>query len=187
MASLLNVVLLALAASRDTTVLLGKAERDLTGDGKPELLQLVGTGKTVDSLEVVLSISSDGAILYRTRLAPITRRVGFDADRQMRSPREQREFLTQFGGWFFHKDKFLVPAEFISAWKAKAPARLAEVPENIARDGGFFPDSARAQLIWREIQDAALTIFEFSAGGDAVTALGWSAATRRFYRLIECC
>jgi hypothetical protein len=187
MVSTLTALLLALSAGRDTTIMLGQAERDLTGDGKPEVLQLVGTGKTVDSLDVVLSISSNGAILYRTRLAPITRRVGFDADRRMRSRPEHRAFLAQFGGWFFHKDKFLPVAEFIAAWRTQAPGRLAEVPENIARDGGFLPDSARAQSIWREIQDAAVTIFEFSAGGDAVTALGWSARTGRFYRLIECC
>ena len=187
MVSTLAALFLALSAQPDTTVVLGRADRDLTGDGKPEVLQLVGTGKTIDSLEVVFSISSEGAILYRTRLAPITRRVGFDADRRMRSRPEQRAFLAQFGGWFFHKDKFLKPSEFTSAWKSQAPGRLADVLENIARDGGFFPDSARAQSIWREIQDTGVTIFEFSAGGDAVTALGWSARTRRFYRLIECC
>jgi hypothetical protein len=187
MVSILTALLLASSIGRDTTVVLGRLERDLTGDGKPEVLQLVGIGKTIDSLDVALSISSGGKILYRRSLAPITRRTGFDADGRMRSHVEQGKFLAQFGGWFFHKDKFVRPAEFISAWRSQAPDRLAEVPKNIARDGGFFADSARGQAIWREIQDAAVTIFEFSPGGDAVTALGWSAQNRRFYSLIECC
>jgi hypothetical protein len=60
----------------DTVVVIGTTERDLTGDDRPEILRLVGVGRTVDSLDVTLSIESAGRTVYRARLAPITRTVG---------------------------------------------------------------------------------------------------------------
>jgi hypothetical protein len=171
----------------DTTVVLGMVERDLTGDGKPEVLRLVGTGKTIDSLDVTLSIVSVGKTVYHMSLAPLTRRVGFDADRRVRSLAQQREWIAEFGRWFFGDNKFVRPAGFLSSWGSQAPRRLAEIPEYIARDGAFYPDTVRAKSIWTEIQRSGVTIFEFSSGGDAVIAIGWSARDGRFYRIMECC
>lgn len=181
------LLLSAVTVASDTTVLLGRTERDLTGDGKPEILRLVGTGKTVDSLDVTLSIESVGKTVYRISLAPLTRRVGFDADRSMRSRSQQREWIAEFGQWFFGNDKFVRPSDFLSAWGRQAPRRLAEIPEYIARDGAFYPDTLRAKAIWTEIQRSAVTIFEFSGGGDSILAIRWSASDDRFYRIMECC
>ena len=47
----------------ETTIVLGRVERDLTGDGKPELLRLIGRGRTIDSLDVTLTIEANGKIL----------------------------------------------------------------------------------------------------------------------------
>jgi hypothetical protein len=187
MISGLTALLLSMSASLDTTLVLGRVERDLTGDGKPEVLRLVGTGKTIDSLDVTLSIESLGATIYRIRLAPVTRRVGFDGDRRMRSPAQQRAWLADVGASFFHRNKFLRPIEFIASWRAQAPGHVAEIPGVIARDGRFFPDTVRAAAIWREIEAGTGTIFEFSPGGDGIIALGWSKLDARFYRLVECC
>src|ERR1700704_687840 len=97
----------------DTTVVIGMTERDLTGDGQPEMLRLVGVGRSADSLDVTLSIESAGRTVYRVRLAPITRTVGFDRGRRMLSRIQYREHLAEFGKWFFAAAKFKRPQEFV--------------------------------------------------------------------------
>ena len=75
----------------DTVVVIGMTQRDLTGDGQPEILRLVGVGPSVDSLDVTLSIESAGRTVYRAQLAPITRTVGFDRSRRKLSRAQHRE------------------------------------------------------------------------------------------------
>jgi len=87
----------ALAIPPDTTVSLGVIRRDLTGDGNAETLRLIGVGRTIDSLAVTLSVESSGKIIYRASLAPLTRRIGFDADRHMRSRSQQRKWVAGAG------------------------------------------------------------------------------------------
>jgi hypothetical protein len=48
-------------------------------------------------------------------------------------------------------------------------------------------DSARALVIWQQMEDAPITLFSFSPGGDRVMLIGWSATDQRFYNLLECC
>ena len=205
------------ALQADTVVVIGMAERDLTGDGQPEMLRLIGIRRSVDSLDVTLSIESDGRTVYRVRLAPMTRTVGFDRGRRTLSRAQYRKHLAEFGKWFFAPTKFKRPSEFVKSWREQAPRSLAEVPNVIARDRkasltvdslvalGHSPieakriaqsvilgtmssaDSTRAVATWNEIQESGVTLFEFSAGGDNVTAIGWSRRDRRFYRLLECC
>src|SRR5258705_924925 len=67
-----------------TTVQLGTVTRDMTGDGVPEVLSLIGRGPTIDSMEVTFSITSAGVTLYDTRWQS-TRTVGFDAGRRQLS------------------------------------------------------------------------------------------------------
>ena len=201
----------------DTVVVIGIAERDLTGDDQPEILRLVGVGRSVDSLDVTLSIESAGRTVYQAQLAPMSRTVGFDRSRRKLSRAQYRKQLTEFGKWFFAAAKFKRPPEFVKSWREQAPRRLAEVPNVIARDRkasttvdslaahGHSPieakrkaqsveptiassaDSIWAVATWNEIQESGVTLFEFSAGGDNVTTIGWSARDRRFYRLLECC
>ena len=203
------------ALQADTVVVIGMAERDLTGDGQPEVLKLVGDGRSVDSLDVTFSIESAGATVYRARLAPMTRTVGFDRSRRRLSRAQHRKQLTEFGKWFFGPTKFKRPPEFLKNWGG--PGRIAMIPSVIARDRKFSTtvdslvalgrspieaertaqsvalgsvsaaDSIRAVATWKEIQESGVTLFEYSAGGDHATALGWSARDRRFYRLVECC
>lgn len=202
--------------SSDTVITLGSVERDLTGDGKPEVLRLVGRGLSLDSLEVTFSIESSGHLVFEERLAPLTRTSGYDAGRRYLTSAEHRAKITEFGAWFFASDKFANPNVFIGRWRGAAPGRLAQIPEVIARDRQrqlvvdsligigssrvdadrvayrlrrpvTTPDSQRAARIWDEIRNAGVTLFEFSRGGDAITAIAWSARDRRFYRLLECC
>jgi hypothetical protein len=213
----LAIFVASIVSLQQDTVVIGMAERDLTGDGQPELLRLVGIGRSIDSLDVTFSIESAGRTVYRAQLAPITRTVGFDRSRRRLSRAQHRKHLAEFGKWFFAAAKFKRPPEFVKSWREQAPGRLAEVPNVIARDRKTSiivdsliapghssieakrkaqslarspaspTDSIRAVATWNEIQDSGVTLFEFSAGGDNVTAIGWSARDRRFYRLLECC
>jgi hypothetical protein len=196
----------------DTVVILGMVERDLTGDGRSEVLRLTGVGQSTDSLDVTLVIESSGDTLFQTRLSPLTRTVGFDAGRRKLSPAEYRTRLDQFGGWFFGDGKFARPAEFAEQL-GRTSRRVADIPYVIARDrkrqlfdslraaGHPVPeaernapslsrewlDSAGAVAAWEKIQSSGVTVFTYSPGGDAVFGIVWSVPDRRFYRLWECC
>lgn len=170
----------------DTTVVLGLVARDLTGDGKPETLRVVGVGPTIDNLDVTFTIESEGKTIYRSRLTPLTHSVGFDAGRRMLSAEQHRARLEEFRHWFFAKEKFQRPTEFVESLRVMARLRVAEIPDAIARD--TQPSEMRAgDEIWKEILNSPVTIFSFSPGGDAIVAIGWSARAGRFYRLLECC
>ena len=183
--TLLMMALLAASGPRDTTVQLGIVERDLTGDGVPETLSLTGRGHTIDSLEVTFTIVSSGRTIYERRWS-VTRVVGFDAGRRILSPEEHRARLAEFGRWFFADTKFMSPGEFLTKLRDSFRSGVGLIPAVIARDLDP-PDLTRAERIWNEMQTAGITIFEFSVGGDAVTAIAWSVTDRRFYRLLMCC
>ena len=51
----------------DPTIVLGLVERDLTGDGKPEVMRLVGVGP-IDNLAVTFTVESAGRTIYRFEL-----------------------------------------------------------------------------------------------------------------------
>lgn len=186
----LTVALLLMTSIRwlrpDTTVVLGLVERDLTGDGKPETLRLVGVGPTTDHLDVTFTIESAGKIVYRFKLVPLTRSVGFDAGRRRLSAGQHRARVEKFGQWFFGNEKFQRPAGFVDGLRAMSHTGVADIPAAIARDRQ--PSETReGDQIWNEIRNSPVTIFTFSPGGDAVVAIGWSARAGRFYRLWECC
>ena len=198
----------------DTVVILGMVERDLTGDGRPEVLRLTGVGQSTDSLDVTFVIESSRDTLFRTELLPLTRILGFDGRRRKLSPLEHRTRLAQFGGWFFGGGKFARPEEFVEQLREQARGRIPDIPYVIARDrrhqrvidslraagqpaslaesnapplSRVGIDSADAIDVWVKIQSSGVTVFTYSPGGDLVTTIAWSARDRRFYRLWECC
>jgi hypothetical protein len=174
------------ALQSSTTVVLGLVERDLTGDGEPETLRVVGVGPTIDNLDLTFTVESAGRTIYRLDLAPLTRTVGFDAGRHVISAEEHRARIKEFGGLFFAKEKFQPPEEFVESLRASVPLRVAEIPDVVARDRQAS-DRVPGSVIWHDIQNAPVTIFTFSPGGDGIVAIGWNARAGRFYRLLECC
>jgi hypothetical protein len=181
------VALLAtISGNADTTLILGRAQRDLTGDGIAESLQVIGVGPTVDSLELTFTIESSGELIYRRRLAPMTRAIGFDAGLRTMSEAEHRARLQEFGAWFFGDSKFQAPAAFVEFLRNSAPRGVAAIPNVISRDRPPN-DTASGAEIWREILASQATVFSFSPGGDEIVAIAWNSRARRFYRLIECC
>lgn len=177
------VALLSLQAN--APIILGVVERDLTGDGKPEILRLTGVSAS-DNLAVTFTIESGQRTIYRYELAALTRTGGLDARRQTLSAEEQRARIKEFGRWFFDERKFQRPAAFVDYLRGSAPARVAEIPNVIAGDRQPS-DTVAGTVIWQEIRTAPITIFTFSPGGDKVEAIGWSRRAGRFYRLLECC
>ena len=175
-----------LTAQADTTVLLGQVARDLTGDGRPETLRLVGVGPTVDSLDVTFTIATGDSVIYSVRLRPLTRTIGFDGSRRVLSRTEHRAVLAQFGGWFFDPKKFVSPAAFVDELRESAPGRIDELPNVVNRDRPR-EEKRPGDDIWQAISRSPVTIFTFSTGGDALEAIGWDATARRFYRLLNCC
>ena len=180
------LVPLFVAFQTGTTVVLGSVSRDLTGDGEPELLRVVGVGPTIDDLAVTFTIESAGKVVYRAELAPLTRVVGFDAGRRIVSVEEHRTRVAEFGRWFFAEEKFQRPREFLDSLRGSLPRRVAEIPKVVARDRPSG-DSRDGSVIAQEILESPATIFTFSPGGDTLEAIGWSAQAGRFYRLLECC
>jgi hypothetical protein len=215
--SVVAVLASIMAVQADTVVILGMVERDVTGDGRPEVLRLVGVGENVDNLDVTFSIESSGRIVFQTPLSPMSKTVGFGAGRRELSSSEHRARLKEFGDWFFGDAKFKRPDEFVAEWRRQAPAHVPRIPEVIDRDrryqlavdsliatgysraeaersapsllggGAAASDSARAVGIWQEMQSSGVTVFEFSPGGDGLTAVAWSVRDQRFYRLVACC
>ena len=179
-------LIVGLPSQPDTTVFLGQVERDLTGDGKAETLRVVGVGRTLDSLDVTFTIAAGDSVIFRTRLAPLTRTTGFDADRRIISIREHQARLAAFADWFFDSTHFVSPSAFLDDLKRSAPGRIAEIASVADRDRRP-QEGRRGTAIWEEIRQSRVTIFTFSPGGDALTAIGWSRHARRFYRLLECC
>lgn len=176
----------ALWLQPETRLVVASIERDLTGDGKPELLRVVGVGPTIENLDLTFTIESEGKTVYRSKLVPLTRVVGFDAGRRMLSAEEHRIRVREFGEWFFAREKFQRPDQFVDSLRAMSRTAVADIPSAIVHDRS--PSERRdGGEIWKEIRDSAVTIFTFSPGGDAVVAIGWSARAGRFYRLLECC
>jgi hypothetical protein len=215
--SIAAVLATSIAAQVDTVVALGMIERDLTGDGRPDVLRLVGVGASLDSLGVTFSIQSSGRILFETQLSPMMRTVGYGAGRRELSASQQRARLAEFADWFFADVKFMRPDDFVERLRDTAPGHVPQIPDVIDRDRsyqfvldsllatGHSPadaermvrpllgrrrtpyDAARGARTWEEIRSTGVTVFEFSPGGDIVTAIAWSERDRRFYRLLECC
>ena len=167
-------------------MLLARVERDLTGDGKPETLRLVGVGPSLDSLAVTFTIESSGQMIFRMQLEPFTRNVGFDGGRNVESAEQHRARLKDFGQWFFADAKFQSPSAFVADLRNSVPDHMALIPEAISHDRPGT-DSIQARVIWQEIQRTKVTVFTFSPGGDGIKAIAWNSRTHRFYNLLECC
>ena len=174
------------ALQADTIVVLGHAEKDLTGDGKSEILRVVGVGPTIYDLGVTFTIESAGKTIYQYDMGRMTRTVGYDAGRHVISEEQHRARIKEFGSWFFGKEKFQSPQEFLESLRVEARGHVPDIPSVIDRDREAS-DKVPGNVIWDEIQKAAVTIFTFSPGGDLIEAIGWNARAGRFYRLVSCC
>jgi hypothetical protein len=182
----LATLLMALTSGlrADTTVVLGHAERDLTGDGKPEILRVVGVGPSIYDLGVTFTIESAGKTIYRYDMGRMTRTVGFDAGRHVVSEEQHRVRIKEFGQWFFDEKKFMRPQEYVEFLRVHAREHIADIPNLIDRQAS---DAVPGSVIWEGMLNSPITIFTFSPGGDTIEAIGWHAPAGRFYELLSCC
>jgi hypothetical protein len=178
-------------ASSDTTIVLALHQVDLTGDGEAEILQVIGVGESLDSLELTFSITFSDETLYTRRLRPLTRKIGFDAVRGVRTEAEQRELIQEYGSFFFASSKFRTTEGFMQKLMGSGRAgatMIADIPNVIAaqkRKAG--DDDSDANRVWEKIKRSGVLTFEYSGGGDSVTAIAWSQLDQRFYELWHCC
>jgi hypothetical protein len=170
---------LTFARQADTTHVLAQTERDLTGDGRPEILRVVGVGPTLDNLSVTFTIESAGKTIYRHDLRRMTR----PANRDGVPPDYYRTSIKEY---FFIENHFMRPQEYLEFLRVHARLHIDEIPDVIESDR-LPSDRVPGTVIWDEIQKAGVTIFTFSPGGDVIEAIGWNARAGRFYRLISCC
>ncbi len=180
-------LLLASAVSLQvsTTLVLGRVERDVTGDGKPEILQVVATGP-IENLDPVFTIQSAGRTIYTYKLLPLTPTVGFDGGKRAISLAQHKARLEEFGSWFFDAGKFQRPSEFVEDLRVSARLHVPEIPNTIAGDQSSS-ETRTGTEIWDEILNSRVTIFTFSPGGDLIVPIGWSERAGRFYILMNCC
>ena len=172
------------ALQANTTVLLGHAERDLTGDGKPEILRVVGVGPSIYDLGVTFTVESVGTTIYRYDMGRMTRTVGYDAGHHVISEEQHRARIKDFGSWFFDDKKFMRPQEYVEFLRAHARGHIAEIPNLIDRQA---PKTVTGSVIWEAMLNSPITIFTFSPGGDSLKAIGWHVPAGRFYELLSCC
>lgn len=181
----LAIALAASGVGADSVLTFGRVERDLTGDGMAESLSLTGTHTTPDRVDVTFSIQSSGRTLYSTKWS-MSRMEGYDGPRRRLSDANWQKRLQELGGWFFGPSKFMTPDGFVAMLRKNARLHVDRIPDVIQSDGAQG-DVTRAASLWAEMQTAGVTVFEFSTGGDGVTAIAWSPSDKRFYRLWECC
>jgi hypothetical protein len=199
--SLLASVVAAMAIPADTVLVLGSRSIDMTGDRRPERLVLIGTGPSIDSLDVTFQIESFDGVLYAASLRPITRVVASDGPRRVRTSAEQAEFVSRFGLEFFDEARFVPASRFLTELTREAAAHVPAIPSVIARhrvasrdhsvgrleNVPASTDTTGAGAIWSTMLAMDRIVFRFSPGGDVATAIAWSDRDRRFYRLLECC
>jgi hypothetical protein len=96
----------------NTTIVLASTERDVTGDGKPEVLSLIGVGRSADDLRVIFSVGESGRELYRANVALLTHS---EFDRKLRSVLRMGygAWLKDVGRSFFAGAKFKPPEIFL--------------------------------------------------------------------------
>ncbi|MEQ8329386.1 MAG: hypothetical protein RH859_02865 [Longimicrobiales bacterium] len=176
-----------LLAPADTTTVLHSLTLDVTGDGRPEVLELLATAQTPDSLEVVFVVRNQDGVLYERRLLPLTRTAGFDAGRRELTAEAYRARVADFGPWFFDAGKFRTAGAFEAGLRESAPRHADAIGRVIARGSEGRLDPAGGERVWQQMRARDATVFEFSPGGDGLLAIAWSQEHRRFFRLLECC
>lgn len=170
-------------AAADTALVLREVHRDMTGDGAAEILRLTARGDPADSLEVHFTIHAGDALLFEESFA-LTRRIGWGSRATFRTPAEMLEFVEEYPDWFFDPEKFQSPAAFLA--DLRISRRTHHPSMDILRQLPHA-DAAEARAVWREMEEAGVTVFGFSSGGDRAVDIAWSPAHRKFFYVSICC
>lgn len=185
---ILAVVLgLPIGIQNDTTVVLARHAVDLTGDGHDEVIEVIGSGGSIDSLGVQLTIRTGGDVLYTDTLKSLTRTVGFDAGRRVLS---RDDHLKRFAGlqeFYFSADRFSTPRAFLEHLHRSTPRRIELIPHEIEGSLGRRLAPRTGERIWSEIMRDMVPVFTYAVGGDGILAVAWSSSERRFVQVWGCC
>jgi hypothetical protein len=199
MLSTLAVTLTLLGSMPDTALVLGSREIDMTGDGRPETLVLLGIGPSLDSLDLTFQIIADDRIVFAAAMRPLTRRIVADGQPRFRTPSEQLDYVAEYGRSFFADSRFVPAPRFLESYNRGTNPPSRRIPDVIARhrvayranplgglDLGPAADTTGAGSVLQEILAGGRPVFRISIGYDNTTEIAWSRLDQRFYRLIAC-
>ena len=133
---------------------------------------LRASGNPSDSLEMVLTIRSEGRELYRDSWI-VDRVIGFDAGRRVASDAEWESVRRFYGEEFFAASKLETPRAFLTEIRRD----LDEIPWGVE----MSPEE------WSVLVRSDLPSFRYSPGGDRVIALAWNPASETFVDFLQCC
>ncbi len=174
--------------TRDTGIVLGSRNVDLTADERPEVVELAA-GESLDSLDLMLTITSDGETIFSQRLRPLSTFLRSVPGGDAGPPSERQSRLEELTTFFLNDGRFRSPGEFVRWLESIGPRHIERIPRIILQERGEqeVPGSIAATAVWEDIKEREIVIFQFATGGDGITAIGWSAINERFYHLLQCC
>jgi hypothetical protein len=179
-------------------------EIDLTGDAKPDTARLEAVGPSADSVQIVFTIRSGGATVYRNfwdgayALSAISeegRRAVPHRDSALRD--QLRAFLSKL------KIESLDRKELQRSWLSKTDD-CSEDPRNCialellddsTKKAGFTTgrslvplfDTAAVSGIVADMLAHPVPVVSYSYGSESEAKIAWSPAKHRFFTLFECC
>lgn len=166
-------------------------ERDLTGDGTREVLEVRAVGDSSDSLTVTFRILADGREIYAHEW-PSRAYFGEDPGEEERRDAHVRSALARFFDRGFETVTNTHPfmgAPLPATWR---PSPQSDDPRQwIARaldeSGAGTGDLAEVQAIWDEMVERGTLGFAFSTGGEDRRRIAWSPRRGRFFVIWSCC
>ncbi|MCZ6918104.1 MAG: hypothetical protein O7I93_15130 [Gemmatimonadetes bacterium] len=167
-------------------------ERDLTGDGQREILEVRAVGETSDDLTITFRVIADGRDIYATEWDSRAYFTDDDSGDAERRDAQVRSALAEFFDRGFapvtHTHPFM-GTPLPEAWR---PNPESDDPrEWIARElraaGRGDVDAAAVTAIWDEMVGRGALGFSFSTGGQERRRIAWSPRLGRFLVIWSCC
>ncbi|HUF28694.1 MAG TPA: hypothetical protein VMM18_17065 [Gemmatimonadaceae bacterium] len=194
-------------AAADSIRIRHALERDLTGDGIPERLEVLATGPAYDSLDIRLTIRSlTDTLLYAARWRSALYFVYDDRTRIRDSviAERVREHLSDVLAanafhrgppvlWQSERERNREVRESIrysvaeDIWRERHGVPVGDTlpHQALAEIAAMQPPNERVDALVRELRDRPA--FAYFAGGEATYHIAWSPSERKFHVLFSCC
>ena len=170
-------------------------ERDLTGDGAREILEVRAAGDSSDNLTITFRIMTDGREIYTYQWHS---RAYFDQDGPpdaMSSERRDARVRSALAEFF---DRGFDPVTHTHPFMGRPlPPVWRPNPESddprqwIARElgaaGRGVVDPSEVNAIWDEMVEGETLGFSFSTGGEDRQRIAWSRRSEQFFVIWSCC
>ena len=177
---------------------------DLTGDGQPDTARLQAIGPTVDSSQIVFTIRSGGATVYRNTWSSAYALSAVSEEGSRATPSADSALRSQLHA-FLSKLKIepLDRKELQQSWLNKTDD-CSEDPRNClalqllndsTKKAGFTTgqslvplfDTATVNEIVADMLAHPVPVVSYTYGTESQAKIAWSPAKHRFFTLYECC